>query len=392
MALTGTDIVHILLPVVQITSLALPPFQHRALIFVPLIAALAYASATNLGAYSAELRATLISLWPWYLGTIADLAWARPEHDYWRLDRPAHEAESMSGGWGWRKLAWSAALWANPRGIGWSHQIRGVRRGRGPAARWPFVWYQLRRYVAYYLIVDVMGMYTMRHFYHTDVDLGTITVRAASWTRSFYNSWHLLLQVIAQLQFQYISCSMVTVALGIYEPKDWPPWLGTWQDLRSVRLLWNAWEHQIIRRVFSAYARVVVTFLGLRRGTNLDHYSRVYVSFFISGIFHGVTNVVMPGSPSETFGLQFVFYILQAFAIQAEDLVAWIYQQLPRTDKNRKEHKAVPGVGDQQKETQDTAAVPSFVSESSSRVRFTWQRAVGHLWQEQSIRRGFVLL
>jgi hypothetical protein len=217
MVLVGAHAVHILLPLVQIIALALPPFQNRSWVFVPLIGTLAYASATNLGSYDAELRAALISQWPWYLGTIAHLVFAQPEHEYWRLDRPQHEAEKMS--FGWQKLAWSVALWVNPRGINWSQQIRGIRRGSAPATRWSFVFHQLLYYLLYYLIVDFMMVYTLRHFYVPNVDMATLTVRAASWTRSLYNSWHLLLSVIAQLQFQYLVCSMTTVALGIYEPK-----------------------------------------------------------------------------------------------------------------------------------------------------------------------------
>lgn len=220
MSLPGTHAVHILLPMVQIVALALPPFENRAWMFVPLIGTLACASASNLGSYSAELRAALISQWPWYLGTIAHLMLAKPEHEYWRLDKPEHEAEKMS--FGPQKLAWSAALWVNPRGINWSQQIRGIRRGSAPTTRWRFVFHQLQSYLLYYLIVDVMMVYTLRHFYHLGVDVATVTVRADSWARSCYNSWHMLLQVIAQLQFQYLVCSMTTVALGIYEPKVCP--------------------------------------------------------------------------------------------------------------------------------------------------------------------------
>ena len=208
---------HFLLPLVQILALALPPFENRALIFVPFIAGLAYASATNLAPYSNELRAVFISQWPWYLGTIADLLFAQPERQYWRLDRPKREAESMS--FGWEKLKWAVALWANPRGINWSYQIRGLRDGPAPNTKWRFLLHQLRWYLLCYLAVDVTMVYTSRHFYPPGVDTSTLTVRADTWLRSLYNSFHILFQVNFQLQYQYYVASMVTVLFDIAKPE-----------------------------------------------------------------------------------------------------------------------------------------------------------------------------
>ncbi|KAI1863933.1 uncharacterized protein JN550_009212 [Neoarthrinium moseri] len=300
---------------------------------------------------------------------MAHLMFVRPEREYWRIDRPQHEAESMS--FGWRKLKWAAALWVNPRGIKWSQQIRGVRRGDAPVTRWHFVVYQLRRYLTFYFIVDAMMVYTLRHFYYPGVDMATLTVRATSWSRSLYNSWHVLLSVIAQLQFQYLVCSGLTVAIGIYDPEDWPEWLGSFQDLSSVRLFWNAWEHQIIRRTFMLYSRAFVSFLDLRRGSNLDQYTRIYFSFFLSGIFHGVTNFVMPANEGEPrwvrFRLQFIFYMLQPFAIQFEDLVKFVYKHLIRMPKKRSDSHDPKGKGDTSEPLETSVGV-------------TWTKIISHMW------------
>ena len=128
----GSILPHLLLPAVQILALALPPFKNRALIFVPTICGLVYATWTNLFTSEGVPRAILVSQWPvraslpitiqrrmltvfkWYLGTISKLSFDNPEEDYWRSDRKPHEAQDMSF---WTKLKWSAALYCSPRWV-----------------------------------------------------------------------------------------------------------------------------------------------------------------------------------------------------------------------------------------------------------------------------------
>lgn len=120
-----------------------------------------------------------------------------------------------------------------------------------------------------------------------------------------------------------------------------------------------------------AYSKAFVSILGLTRGSNIDHYSRVYVSFFISGIFHGITNYVMPAATGQSMWdpayLQVVFYILQAMAIQAEDVVASVFRKLGRWMGETDNPKL-------QAQTQDSLGSHANLSGSK------WKKVTGYLW------------
>ena len=51
------------------------------------------------------------------------LLFSMPERDTWRLDRVEGEALSMPFP---RKLKWSVAIYCNPRGVRWNHQIKDI--------------------------------------------------------------------------------------------------------------------------------------------------------------------------------------------------------------------------------------------------------------------------
>ena len=214
----GSVLPHILLIAVQLLIFTLPPFKYRALIFVPLIVSLVCAGLQNTFTEDLELLASIVSLWPWYLGTIEKLLFTRPEEDFWRVDRTRAEATRMSPGLS--KLVWSLSLWRGPRGIGWNHQVKGVPKATAPQTKWRFILYQLGCYAQYYLVCDLLTTYVSKHYYGSpNVDYASLTIRDPAWSRSLLNAFVAGALVQFPLQLQYTLASIVFVLLGLSQPK-----------------------------------------------------------------------------------------------------------------------------------------------------------------------------
>ena len=157
---TGSVLPHLLLPAVQIFALALPPFSHRATIFVPIILGLILATWANLCSDAVDLRSLMIGQWPWYLGTLEKLSFGLPERDYWRVDRPRAEAMSMRG-LSRTKFRWATALYCSPRLVGWNQQVKGVPEYKAPPSKAAFFVERLRSLAICFVFIDICNMYAM---------------------------------------------------------------------------------------------------------------------------------------------------------------------------------------------------------------------------------------
>ena len=72
--------------------------------------------------------------------------------------------------------------------------------------------------------------------------------------------------------------------------------------------------------------------LGIRRGTNWSSYTQLYFTFFISGIFHSASLLLMPYPTNITFrqrtiGIMY-YFLWQAVAITLEDMVQWAWRSV----------------------------------------------------------------
>ena len=155
----GSIIPHLLLPTAQILAFALPPFRYRSHIFVPIILGLIYATWSNLYSDATDMRGLMIGQWPWYLNTLEKLLFHPiPEQDCWRVGKPAQEAMSMSF---FSKLKWSAALYCNPRGIGWNYQARGIPKQRAPNDKMGFLIQQIKEIAIVFLAINALDIYVL---------------------------------------------------------------------------------------------------------------------------------------------------------------------------------------------------------------------------------------
>ena len=56
------------------------------------------------------------------------------------------------------KLKWSAALYCNPRGIGWNYQVRGIPKQRAPNDKMGFILQQIKEIAIVFLAIDALDM------------------------------------------------------------------------------------------------------------------------------------------------------------------------------------------------------------------------------------------
>ena len=227
-----TPIPHVLLPATQILALTLPPFHHRATVFVILILSLAVWSYSDLlnteptdtNPHSPtnhhlplDVILPLLAQWPWYLGTIEKLLFSLPERDYWRLNRRRGEALTLS----WRaKLQWAVALYCSPRGVGWNFRVKGVPAYTGPKSRLGFVWNQMCWLTLCALGADAMGVYTRVYYFGgREWGSGGVTSYSSNWGRSAVNALHGLFTPYFGLNIAYGQIAIVCVALGLSEPE-----------------------------------------------------------------------------------------------------------------------------------------------------------------------------
>ena len=101
--------------------------------------------------------------------------------------------------------------------------------------------------------------------------------------------------------------------------------------------------------MITSYTDALAHFLRIPKGTNLSSYTKLYFAFLLSGVFHALTQRIMP-SPANITVLErtngvLYFFVWQAAAITAEDFVQWVYRKAggSLTDKNGKLFRRVVG-------------------------------------------------
>jgi hypothetical protein len=210
---------HLLLPVSMILGLASPSFSGRGVFWSSVIVYLASRSLAADFPTDTQFRYALAQSWFWYVPTIQKLLLsAEPANTYWRRDRPQAEAAGMP--FGFEKLRWAAALWANPRGIGWNYQIKHVPPAEYRAdQKMRFLLRQTLRLLRAYLTVEAAMLYFGTLHFPEALDDITWSKRAVIGLISgclVYSSW--------LLQWSFVS--ILGVAFGLSNPNVRGPSLG----------------------------------------------------------------------------------------------------------------------------------------------------------------------
>ncbi|KAF5328773.1 hypothetical protein D9619_011607 [Psilocybe cf. subviscida] len=214
----------------------------------------------------------------------------------------------------WERLKWGFNLSVTPRTLGWSSEPTSYIRPKPTSGRVAFIVSQLAWIFFYYIIFDATSMITLSIPIYgkggpTFAEYGWI------WRATI---WNHVLNTYTLLSIIYSSASVGTVALGLYQPGDWPHIFGYFsRDGYTVRGMWGRVWHQMLRKPVTSHANALTEILGLPK-SKFTAYFQLYVSFFISGLIHFAGDYMLH---QDWAGRAVSFFVLQAVGITLEDMV-----------------------------------------------------------------------
>ncbi|KAF2265000.1 toxin biosynthesis protein [Lojkania enalia] len=332
---------HASLYICQLLALAGPRFRGRALIFSVMIIGLAiqahlHPHFTN----NPGLAQPFTIAWSYYMGTLAKLLFSKnhnPEESFWRIDRPEQEAMSYMA-FGPKKIRWAIMLIFNQRGIRWNHEVKNVPK-QEPQSKAYFLFSQLLRFIKCMLVADLLFVLSRRLFFTSpDGQVGQVnskflTLRHPSPVWSFAKTFVFACTPYYMLSMQYAQFAFLAVLLGLSKPEDWPSPFGKLHEITTLRDFWGKFWHQQLRHMLTSYVDAFADFLGIPKGTNLSSYTKLYLSFLMSGFFHAFSQLQMPSpvniTAEERVVPVFQFFVWQAALITVEDFFQWLARKGP---------------------------------------------------------------
>ncbi|KAJ5190086.1 hypothetical protein N7491_007871 [Penicillium cf. griseofulvum] len=344
--INGSIIPHILLFVVQMVALSTPPFPHRKVLFSSAILVLAVVANFSQFTDDPGLGQFFSLAWPHYLSVLEKLIFSvypGPEATLWRVDRPVQEALNLRS-FGPHKLIWAFVIWFNLRGIRWNYQVQNIPTDpMAQRGRWSFILHRLLTFARLLLMADLFTQLAAHNFYATDAHGGAVnsrmlTTRHPNFTCQLYRTAIVGVIPYTFMNLQYVAGAIVWVLLGISQPEDWPPFFGSIVNVTTVRAFWGQFWHQMIRRTVNVYTGAFCDMIKLQPGT-IHRYTRLWLSFAISGVMHATSTYIIPAPLNLSFSDRslgfFQFFLLQAAAITAEDVVLWLYPRIAPTSTHR---------------------------------------------------------
>jgi hypothetical protein len=248
---TGSITPHILLLITQFIALTSPRFPFRRHVFTALLLALFTASRIH-PHFSNDLGLVqpFILAWSTFLSSLEKIALSGdegPEHYFWRVDRPAHEAEQF-GAFGPKKLKWAVALLFNMRGVRWNYEVKNVPRPI-KATKGRFLVNQVVSLVYYVAMADVVSQIWYHLYFSAGAeDTKHLSLTTGSPLRSFIATLTFGLMPYYMIQIQYVACAIPAVLLGISKPEvltiyNYHEFLLTWVGLASVLRVHLSCDH-----------------------------------------------------------------------------------------------------------------------------------------------------
>lgn len=134
-----------------------------------------------------------------------------------------------------QRLKWSIDLMSANRGVNWSWEIPYLHRST--QSRWSFVRQKFFHVLVCILASDILQFLRLASpAWEVGGEEG-FGSRGFMW--QIYNVAIFWLSTASTQMWAFSFWSMVTVALGICDPGDWPSLYGRWSDARSVRRFWG---------------------------------------------------------------------------------------------------------------------------------------------------------
>jgi len=133
------------------------------------------------------------------------------------------------------RLIWATSLLATPRGIGWAHEPTDQISPRPTASRRRFIASQFL-WIIFYLILGRVASIPIQgspSFTKGGPSLGAF----GWWQRTI--AWSLIISAYSSISEMYAIGSIIFVAAGICEPRDWPHIFGSPLNAYTLRKCWG---------------------------------------------------------------------------------------------------------------------------------------------------------
>ena len=133
------------------------------------------------------------------------------------------------------RLWWATSLLGNPRGIGWTHEPTRCLPPRPSSTPGKFILSQLMWMVFYILQFDISNIFVRAN---PCFATGGPSLTAFGWLwRS--TAWLYVSLAYSTLSLLYIAYSIVSVTVGMSEPRDWPHLFGSPLNGYTLRNCWG---------------------------------------------------------------------------------------------------------------------------------------------------------
>ncbi|GFF85267.1 putative toxin biosynthesis protein [Aspergillus lentulus] len=315
------------------------PYSKLRPAVTAIVIALAYSFQTQVRQTFAETRARgplAAMCWVNVLNAIDLLVLSRASFDEqiaWKTKLSQSKSADSSYR---RRLVWSVEMAFNYRRVNTPWQIRAVPAfDKHDPGFVPDKWDFLRRCAA-----KVCGSLLVLHFCTIDAGdarlAGMISeisdsknVLLPTWEE--WTARRALVQMLFTISFGFVTraailgtyslLSMFFVAVGAYEPVDWPPVFGDLGDMYSLTRVWGIAWHQILRKLVTSNADFLLfDVLRLPQGF-VARSLRLIMAFATSGLVHFLMDLGFGVSLDQSGALW--FFCLQIPGIAFENLVWW---------------------------------------------------------------------
>ncbi|KAF8997294.1 membrane bound O-acyl transferase family-domain-containing protein [Cyathus striatus] len=234
-------------------------------------------------------------------------------------EKPASEMSFIS------RLKWGINLLFNLKGSNWNCAAPGIRYPES-TSRWRFVFSQLLWAGFYYLLADILCIYTRGHPAFTYPPTEVFGSRGLGWQAvNVMIFWTLAVSFMSR---NHATLAAVTVALGMYDPQDWPAFFGVWSRTKSIRAFWGRSWHQSLRRSIQPQSKYFTNkVLGFPPKSLQSTYTQLFLCFFLSGVYHAAGDWLVQHN-STTALANINFFVMQACVITLEDFITFVGKRL----------------------------------------------------------------
>lgn len=118
------------------------------------------------------------------------------------------------------------------------------------------------------------------------------------------------------IPYRVVAC--INVAGGWSRPSDWPPLFGFWKDAWTIRRFWSHTWHQSMRLHAEPPVNFVVhNILGIRKGTYLSNYGKIFGNFIVAYALHAYGRILAGGNHMNDWNM----FMAQFIAIWVDETI-----------------------------------------------------------------------